>query len=126
GPVYLPPIVADSGARFGPRAAQRFLGVGGNNAAGGNRATNRGGSPLAAAERETPRLSNPTARAQAWKFVEYGDRQFKKGDYRDALDRYRKASRQASEIADIYFRQAFAYVGIERYVEATEAVKRGL
>lgn len=128
GPLYLPPIVVDSGQRYGPRAAQRFLGVGGNNSSGAasqGSATRRSNAPAAAA-RETPRVSNPTARAQAWKFVEYGDRQFKKGDYRDALDRYRKAARQASEIADIHFRQAFALVGVTRYAEATEAVKRGL
>ncbi len=64
--------------------------------------------------------------ARAWKFVEYGDRQFKKGDYRRAADRYRKAESQAPEIADIYFRQGFAELSAENYPEAVLAMQQGL
>lgn len=126
GPVILPPVVGDAGALYGPRAAQQFLGVDG----GGQRqaATGGGRGPLLppAETQEQPKISNPTARAQAWKFVEYGDRQFKKGQYRQALDRYDKGVRQASDLADIHFRKAFALVGMSKYAEATEAVKEGL
>jgi hypothetical protein len=132
GQLYLPPIAGDASALFGNRAAQRFLGVGGGNnnqAAAPRRAAGGGGGAgglLPEQAEDRPKVSNPTARAQAWKFVEYGDRQFKKGDYRQALARYEKAERQASDVADIYFRKAFAQVGMARYAEATESVKRGL
>lgn len=125
GPIYLPPVVGDAGALYGPRAARQFLGVDGGNRGGGGGNVNRG-AVRPPAEREAPRVSNPTSRAQAWKFVEYGDRQFKKGQYRQALDRYEKASRQAGDVADIQFRRAFALLGLGKYAEATEAVKQGL
>lgn len=131
GPVYLPPIAGDASALYGNRAAQRFLGVGGGNqqpAGGGNAGALGGQGPLLpeAQQQAAPRVSNPTARAQAWKFVEYGDRQFQKGNYRQAFDRYEKAGRQAADVADIHFRKAFALTGQGKYVEATEAIKRGL
>ncbi len=125
GPIYLPPVVGDAGALYGPRAVRQFLGIDGNNQ-GGGAANNNRGALLPPAEREAPRLSNPTSRAQAWKFVEYGDRQFKRGQYRQALDRYEKGSRQASDVADIHFRKAFALLGMAKYAEATQAVKEGL
>jgi hypothetical protein len=125
GPVYLPPVVAGGNSLFGIRAAQEFLGVGGGNQqAAGN--TGRGAGPLLPAEPAAPKVSNPTARAQAWKFVEFGDRQFKRGEYRQALDRYDKAARQANDLADIHFRKAFAQVGMGKYAEAAESVKTGL
>lgn len=125
GPIVYPPVVGDAGAIFGPRAVQNFLGVDGNNQ---NAAGNVNPISVAAAQAPAvpPPLSNPTARARAWKFVEYGDRHFKRGDYRKAAERYRKAESQAQEIADIYFRQGFAEMGAGRYSEAVVAMSKGL
>ncbi len=123
---YYPMIVGDAGALFGPRAAQEFLGVGGNNQNAG--VVNRNPIRIAAAQAPVapPRISNPTARARAWKFVEHGDRYFQRGNYRKAAERYRKAESQASDIADIYFRQGFAEMGAGRYAEAVVAMQEGL
>ncbi|QDU54422.1 tetratricopeptide repeat protein [Aeoliella mucimassa] len=128
GPIVLPPAAVDGGQLFGPRAAQNFLGVGNNNANNNNNAGggNVAGAGIPAAPAVPPPVSNPTARAQAWKFVEYGDRHFKKGNYREAAERYEKASGQAADIADVYFRQAFAELGLAHYSEAVSATRRGL
>src|SRR5690606_7966627 len=76
---------------------------------------------------QAPRqISNPTVRARAWKFVEYGDRHFQRGDYRKAVERYRKAESQADDIPDIYFRQGFAHMGAQQYAEAVSAMRKGL
>ncbi len=124
GPVYLPPVYGDAGSLYGPRATRKFLGTG----VGNNRASRSG--PLrvarATAPASPPPLSNPTARARAWRFVEQGDRHFKKGNYPKAAARYRKAATQASELAEIYFRQAFAETGAGRYPRAVMALRKGL
>ncbi|MGI9457168.1 MAG: hypothetical protein ACR2NU_11450 [Aeoliella sp.] len=124
GPAYLPPIYGDSGALYGPRAVRQFLGV------GGGISNVRAGGPLrvatATAPAPPPKLSNPTARARAWKFVEHGDRHFKNGDYRKAATRYRKAATQAHDVADIYFRQGLAAASMEKYADAVVAVRKGL
>lgn len=126
GPIVYPPVVGDAGAIYGPRSVREFLGVdGGNNNSGSASEPN----PLRTARvpaPAVPKISNPTARATAWKFVEYGDKQFKQGDYRDAADRYRKAESQAPEIADIHFRLGFAQMGAGRYAEGVAAMREGL
>lgn len=125
GPIYYPPIAGDAGAIFGPRAVRDFLGVDNNDAGGGGNL-----NPIIQAAAQAPiappKLSNPTARARAWKFVEYGDRQFKRGDYRQAAERYRKAQTQAPDVADVYFRIGFAEMGAGKYVEAVSAIRDGL
>lgn len=127
GPIIYPPIAADPGAFYGPRAIRQFLGV--NGAAGDNN-DNSVANPVEVARVQAPdvpaKLSNPTVRARAWKFVEYGDRQFRKGDYRKAAERYRKAKSQAPDIPDIYFRQGFAELGAGRYTKAVIAMQNGL
>lgn len=123
-PRYLPPVVGDAGALYGPRAVQDFLGLDASNAAQASRGPLR--AAAAAAPEAPPPLSNPTVRARAWRFVEYGDRQFQKGEYRQALDRYRKAQSQASEIPDVYFREGFANMAAGRYAEAVVAMREGL
>ena len=126
GTYYLPPVAADAGQLYGPRAARNFLGIDNqnNNANTGRTSTGQGG--VAAAPELPPPVSNPTTRAQAWKFVEYGDRNFKKGNYRQALDRYKKAESQAPDIAEIQFRKAFAELGVSHYSEAVSAIRAGL
>jgi tetratricopeptide (TPR) repeat protein len=125
GPIYYPPVTANPRSLYGPGAVRQFLGVdgGGNNndAAGGAQRVARAQAPDVPAQ-----LSNPTTRARAWKFVEYGDRHFKKGDYRRAAERYRKAESQASEIPEVYFRQGFAELGAGNYPDAVLAMQQGL
>jgi tetratricopeptide (TPR) repeat protein len=125
GPIYYPPVAGDAGAIFGPRAVREFLGVDNNNAGGGGN-LNPIIQAAAQAPAAPPKLSNPTARARAWKFVDYGDRQFKRGDYRQAVERYRKAQAQAPDVADIYFRLGFAEMGSGKYAEAVSAIRDGL
>lgn len=126
-PLYLPPVVANPGTIYGPRVTNQLLGVGGNQQ---NNNNNQGGGPIqqAAGRAPTPppQLSNPSSRALAWKFVEYGDRHFKNGDYGKAAIRYRKARDQADDLADIHFREAFAELGIEHYADSVAAVRKGL
>jgi hypothetical protein len=63
---------------------------------------------------------------QARKFIGYGDAQFAKRKYTEALDRYRTASRSAPQLADACFRQGFALAAAGRYDLAATAFKRGL
>jgi len=127
GPIYLPPVAANPGAIYGPRITNQLLGVGGGNQQNNN---NNGGGPIqqaaARAPATPPQLSNPSSRALAWKFVEYGDRHFKNGDYGKAAVRYRKARDQADDLADIHFREAFAELGIEHYADSVAAIRKGL
>lgn len=125
GPIYLPPLVVNPSQYYGPRVANQLLGVGDQQPRG-----NRGGGPIQQAAAKAPipppKLSNPSARALAWKFVEYGDRHFKNGDYRKAAERYRKARNQADDLPDIHFREAFAELGAGKYADAVSAVRKGL
>lgn len=76
--------------------------------------------------RPVVRASNATATARARRFVEFGDERFGAQEFSLALQRYKKAARAAPDMADAYFRQAIALVALGRYVEAAEAVKRGI
>lgn len=126
GPIVYPPVVGDAGAIYGPRSIRDFLGVDGRNNATAAGEPNPLRTAREPAPEVPPKISNPTARATAWKFVEYGDKQFKQGDYRDAADRYRKAESQAPEIPDIHFRLGFAQMGAGRYADAVAAMREGL
>ncbi len=122
----LPLVAANPGEFFGPRPVQQVMGLDAN----ANNNPGVAANPVVVAQAQAPavppKLSNPTVRARAWKFVEYGDRHFKKGNYRKAAERYRKAESQAPDIPDVYFRQGFAELGVGRYAEAVVAMQEGL
>ena len=62
----------------------------------------------------------------AMRYIGFGDTHFGKQKYSDAYDRYKKAAQAAPEIADAWFRQAFALSAMGRYDQAVKAVKRGV
>jgi hypothetical protein len=122
---------------YGPQAMQRFLGMGNVGAANGG-AANGGmanalqprdlAEPAAIPPPDKPveRATNAQANALAWRFIGFGDAQFAAEKFADANGRYRKASRAAPQLADTWFRQAFALSAMGRQDQATAAIKRGL
>jgi hypothetical protein len=70
--------------------------------------------------------SNDASRARANQFVGFGDEHFRKQKYNDALERYKDASKSAPDLADPYFRQAFAWSAMSKYDQAARAIRRGL
>jgi tetratricopeptide (TPR) repeat protein len=58
--------------------------------------------------------------------VSYGDNLFTKQKYLAALGRYKSASDAASDMAEAYLRQGFAYVAMGQYENASKAFRRGL
>lgn len=73
-----------------------------------------------------PKPTNTERKARAGKFIQYGDAQFVKQKYNSALERYRDAASAAPDLAEVYFRQAFALVGSNQYESAKKALDRGL
>ncbi len=133
--IILPPAILDPSELYGPRAIQRLMGV--------DPPSNR--PPMSRLERRQqaqaiadakPRPGgNRTAplpaigadpRTKAWKYIDYGDRYFKEGKFRDALTRYRKAIAADPTLADARFRQGFAELASDRYPQAVTALRRGL
>lgn len=86
--------------------------------------------PPAADEPDPPkeniRATNARSRELAWKFIGYGDAQFARGDFAEANNRYRKASRSGPKVADAWFRQGFAMTAVGRYDLAMRVVRRGM
>jgi hypothetical protein len=134
-PIILPPAILDPSQLYGQRAIQRLMGV--------EPSTNR--PPMSRLERRqqaqaiadaAPRPGGNRAaqlpavgvdpRAKAWKYIDYGDRYFKEGKFRDALTRYRKAIAADPMLADARFRQGFAELASQRYPQAVTALRRGL
>ena len=66
------------------------------------------------------------ARKLAWRFIEFGDKQFRNGKYHRALQRYKKSAGVKRDVATAFFRQALAYFALGKYGRATAAIKRGL
>ena len=77
-------------------------------------------------KRVVERGTNERSLALAWKFIGYGDALFAKQRYAEAKDCYRKAIRNAPQLADACFREAFAMAAIGRSDLAAAAIKRGL
>jgi hypothetical protein len=134
GPVVFPPVVVEPGLLFGPRAAARFWN--GNAAPQGvvpnviiNNVMPPGPAPPDEPLGPAPALEavpNREARQKAWRFIEVGDRNYRQGHYRAALDDYRRAAKASSDLADAYFRTAFAMMALDRWTEATLTIERGL
>ncbi|MGH7136301.1 MAG: hypothetical protein ACREHD_11215 [Pirellulales bacterium] len=72
------------------------------------------------------RIANAEATARARQFIEYGDARFRQQQFADAYQRYRKAAESAPNLADAYFRQAFAQAALGRYRSAVNSIRRGL
>lgn len=72
------------------------------------------------------RVANAEAMARARQFIEYGDARFRQQQFTDAYQRYRKAAESAPNLADAYFRQAFAQAALGRYRPAVNSIRRGL
>jgi tetratricopeptide (TPR) repeat protein len=83
-------------------------------------------APVAAVQVATPIQSTATARERAIKFVQYGDRHFREGRYRESLARYKKATAAANDLAEAEFRKAFAELMMGDLSDATVAIRRGL
>ncbi len=72
------------------------------------------------------RAANSAAMARARQFIEYGDARFQQQEFSEAYQRYRKAADAAPNLADAYFRQAFAQSALGRYMPAVKSIRRGL
>ncbi len=132
GPVIYPPIVlGNSGFFYGSRPNDNPIFspniIINNNppVAAAPPVVNPAANPVAPAPRIDP-VPNREARQRAWRLIEAGDRNFKEGNFRDALAHYRKSNEVAGELADGYFRTAFAMLALDRWTEATLTIERGL
>lgn len=85
--------------------------------------------PAQAARPVMPRMSigssSAERRAKARRFIGHGDDQFAKGEYRQAMERYRLATSAAPDLAEPHFRQAQALLAQGRYADAAEEFRRG-
>ena len=124
GSFILPPVFVDSSEVFGPRAAIRFFGTG-QPPANNRPVARRQAGPLLPPE---PPLKpfNARARGRAWKFIGFGDKQFRDGEYREAIRRYRKAAATDRELGETHFRQGWAELLLGNRGRASVAFRRGL
>ncbi len=73
-----------------------------------------------------PNATNAEQKARAGRFIGFGDSQFEKQNYLAAIGRYKTAMSTAPDLAEAYFRQAFARVALGQYEAAASAFRRGL
>lgn len=126
GPIVLPPLFLPAETLYGPLAVRRFMGLDTVPAQQppviiANKPANQG--PVA---KPRVRISNAAMKAQAGKFIAFGDANFAKQNYNSALERYRSASQTAPDVAEAYLRQGFALVAMGRYEPAARAMRRAL
>ncbi|MEX2171811.1 MAG: tetratricopeptide repeat protein [Pirellulales bacterium] len=127
GTYWIPPVaVVDAGQLYGPRALRNFLGINNAVAAPVVQPVAPQAAPAVAPALALPARGNATARERAITFVQYGDRHFKEGRYREALARYKKATASAGDMAEAEFRKAFAELMMGDLSDATIAIRRGL
>lgn len=72
------------------------------------------------------RTTNSRQHQLAQRFIQFGDRLFREGRFRSAYFQYREAEKAAPDVADTYFRQAFALIATRQYSMAFDALKKGL
>jgi tetratricopeptide (TPR) repeat protein len=72
------------------------------------------------------RASNAETLLLATKVIGFGDEHFKHQRYREALDRYRKATETAPDLVEAYFRHGQALAALGKYDVAAAAFKRGM
>ncbi|MHB1035354.1 MAG: tetratricopeptide repeat protein [Pirellulales bacterium] len=136
---YLPPVFVPAGTLYGPRALRDFLGLDPPAAPQGNAKARANAKQKAAdglfvedgaggkaADAGKPRATNAETRAQAWRFIGFGDKYFGAGKYSEAYQRYKKATVAAPDLAESFFRQAHALIALGRYPLAAKALQRGL
>ncbi len=128
GPVILPPLYLPAEEFYGPLAVLRFMGMDG---------LRRPALPVIIANQKVAevdgrparpklRVSNAAMKAQAGKFMAFGDARFLKQNYNSALDRYRTAAQSASDLPETFVRQGFALVAMGRFDSAAKAMRRAL
>jgi hypothetical protein len=126
GPIVLPPLYLPAEQMYGPQAVRQFMGL--NNPAPAQNViiANKLPDLDAGDARPRVRISNMASKAQAGKFIAFGDALFFKQNYNSALERYRSASLSASDLPETYLRQGFALVAMGRYESAAKVMRRGL
>ena len=72
------------------------------------------------------RATNAAATTRGWKFIGYGDENFKSRRYSEANQRYHKAITTAPALAEGYFRAGFALLALGHWEPAAQVFKRGL
>ncbi|HWB07779.1 MAG TPA: hypothetical protein VG826_00945 [Pirellulales bacterium] len=72
------------------------------------------------------RVANAPSLARGRQFLEYGDARFRRQEFSEAFQRYRKAAEAAPNLADAYFRQALAQAALGRFRPAVNSIKRGM
>lgn len=127
GPVILPPLFLPAETMYGPQAVKRFMGIDGSAPAPrviiANKSRADSDSLLA---KPKVRISNAAMKAQAGKFLAFGDALFFKQNYNSALERYRSAALAAPDLAETYLRQGLALVAMGRYESAAKVIRRAL
>jgi Tfp pilus assembly protein PilF len=129
---YYPPYYVSADALYGPQAVLRFMGADDGPqlrpAADmiGPAAREPEKADVPEPKRGVERATNARATALAWRFIGFGDARMAQQEFADANGRYRKASQAAPQLADAWFRQAFALSAMGRYDQAMTAIKHGL
>ncbi len=93
------------------------------------RPANNQAAPAPAPEPPPPpkrKTSHAQQKARAGRFIGFGDANFAKQKYHPAVERYKTAMEVAPDVAESYFRQAFARVAMGQYEKAAAAFRRGL
>jgi hypothetical protein len=78
------------------------------------------------APRAKPKTTHAEQKARAGRYLGFGDSNFEQQKYHAAFTRYQTAIEIAPDVAESYFRQAFALVALGRYEKAATAFRRGL
>lgn len=128
-PLVLPPIAINAGELYGMRPILDMLDVGVPE------------PPVQVVQVPVPVPVQPFQAAQqpvqnapvnwdirklALRFFEFGDKKMREGKYHSALQRYKKAEAVDDQLADAYFRQAMAHLGLGKYTRARAAIQEGL
>ena len=138
-PYYVPPVYIPAEELYGPRAVQRFMGVDhwfqpSQPQAQRNvivqpdagRVVEPAPQPAEADDPRPGRATNAQAVNLAGRFLGFGDAHFANQNYAEANDRYRKAATAAPQMADPYFRQAYALMAMGRYEQSVQVIRRGM
>lgn len=75
---------------------------------------------------EMPDGPGPDELKRAWRYLDLGDRYLREGRLLDARNRYRRAEKQAPDLAALHFRVMLLEMATGRFEEAVDALRRGL